>query len=307
MLDFRHLSYLVAIAEEGTISGAARRLGIQQPPLTRQVRALEERLGVRLLRRLPRGVELTEAGRVMADEGAALIARLDHTVDAIRRAGRGEQGRIAVGYTSSAGFHPLLPDLIRTYRQRWPGISLALEEFGTAELVDALRSERLDAAFVRSPAADASGLVLEPVLEEEMLVALPSGHPLAATRREQAISLSALAAETFILYRRPAGPGLYDAIIAACMAAGFSPRISQEAPRMLSTLSLVAAGLGVSIVPACMRRLDTENVVYLPIKGAAGLVAPIKFAARKGDRSPPLQCLRSLVREFARPARGAEP
>lgn len=306
MLDFRHLSYFVAIAEEGSITAAAHRLGIQQPPLTRQIKALEERLGVRLLRRLPRGVELTEAGRVMADEGAALLARLDHAVDAIRRAGRGEQGRIAVGYTSSAGFHPLLPDLIRTFRQRWPGIALVLEEFGTAELIEALRNERLDAALIRSPAADASGLVLEPVLEERMLVALPSGHPLAGRTRKRAIPLSALADETFILYRRPAGPGLYDGIIAACMAAGFSPKVGQEAPRMLSTLSLVAAGLGVSIVPACMRRLDTENVVYLPIEESAGLVAPIKFAARKGDRSTALQHLRSLVREFARGEHGTE-
>ena len=285
-MELRHLRYFVAVAEEGHITRAAERLGIQQPPLSQQIKALEAELDVQLLRRKARGVELTEAGRALLADARAVLTHVDHAVATTRRTARGEEGRIAVGFTSSASFHPLVVRAIRRYRDAYPLVSLALEEGGTAELADAVRREQLDAAFVRTPVGDTSELVVTPLLDEEMIAALPTGHKLAPrSPRGGAVPLQSLADETFILYRRRLGPGLYDSIIAACHRSGFSPRVGQEAPRMFSTLNLVAAGLGVSIVPASMQSLHMDGVVYRRLKGAP-VKAPLQIAHRRGDAAP---------------------
>jgi DNA-binding transcriptional LysR family regulator len=301
-MELRHLRYFVAVAEEGHITRAAQRLGLQQPPLSQQIRALETELDVQLFRRKPRGVELTEAGRALLDDARAVLSQVEHAVATTRRTARGEQGRIAVGFTSSASFHPLVVRAIRSYRDTYPLVSFMLEEGGTAELVEALRQERLDAAFIRTPVGDASTLSIVPLLEEEMVVALPVGHPLLRGKRAAAgLALSALASETFILYRRRLGPGLYDAIIAACHRAGFSPRVGQEAPRMFSTLNLVAAGLGVSIIPASMQRLHMDGVVYSRLKGGP-VNASLRLACRRGDAAPPVLRFVELVKATVRAA-----
>ncbi|MGC2411823.1 MAG: LysR substrate-binding domain-containing protein, partial [Stellaceae bacterium] len=230
-MELRHLRYFVAVAEEGHITRAAQLLGIQQPPLSQQIRALEAELGVPLFRRKPRGVELTQAGEALFAEAQAILRQVAHAVTATRRTARGESGRIGLGFTSSASFHPFVPQAIRQYRESHPLVALSLEESGTGELVEALLAERIDAAFVRSPIGRAEGIVVHSVLDEAMVAALPAGHALAAGAAARKLALPALAAETFILYRRPLGPGLYDAIIAACQGAGFSPTIGQEAPR----------------------------------------------------------------------------
>jgi DNA-binding transcriptional LysR family regulator len=302
MIELRHLRYFVAVAEAGHITRAAARLGIQQPPLSQQIQALEQMVGVPLLHRLPRGVEPTEAGRVFLDEARAVLARVGHAVDAAQRTARGEQGQLAVGFTSSAAFHPFIPAVVRAFRQQSPGVALVLEESSTGELIGALHSGHLDVAFIRVPSGDIAGLTIEALLNEQMLVALPAQHPLLRGGKRKTIALSDLANETFILYRRPTGPGLYDAIIAACRAAGFSPRIGQEAPRMLSTLSLVAAGLGVSIVPESLRRLNTEGIAYLSLAKTSNLVAPLHLAWRGVNMSGAVQRLIGQVRAMARAA-----
>ncbi|MDB5416619.1 MAG: LysR family transcriptional regulator [Phenylobacterium sp.] len=290
MIELRRLRYLVAVADEGHITRAAERLGIQQPPLTRQIRLLEEELGVALFERLPRGMRTTEAGRVVVEEARDVLARAERIKETAQRAARGEQGRLAVGYTSSAAFHPFVTQQIRAFRESRPGVALALAEDGTPELVHGLREERLDAAFLRSTSIDIAGLSIEPLLEEKMVAAVPTGHALAKAGK---VALADLAEETFIFYRRPTGPGLYDAIMAACLAAGFSPTVGQEAPRMASTLSLVASGLGVAIAPASMQRMNVEGVAFVRLRGAKGLVAPLLLATRKRDRS-------TLVERFRR-------
>jgi DNA-binding transcriptional LysR family regulator len=282
MIELRRLRYLVTVADEGHITRAAERLGIQQPPLTRQIKLLEEELGVALFERLPRGVRPTEAGRVVVEEARDVIARAERIAETAQRAARGEQGRLAVGYTSSAAFHPFVTQQIRAFRTLRPGVLLALAEDGTPELVKGLRDERLDAAFLRSTVADVAGLSLEPLLAEKMVAAVPSGHRLAGAGK---VALADLAEETFVFYRRPTGPGLYDAIMAACLAAGFSPTVGQEAPRMASTLSLVASGLGVAITPSSMQRMNVEGVAFVRLRGTKGLVAPLLLATRKRDRS----------------------
>lgn len=296
-MELRHLRYFVAVAEEGHVTRAAERLGIQQPPLSQQIQALERELETQLFRRKPRGVELTPAGLALFDEARAILARANEAVAAVKRTARGEAGHIGIGFTSSASFHPFLPRAIRTFREAHPLVALALEESGTTELVNALRARSLDVAFVRSPVGESDDLFIRPLLEEVMVAALPSGHPLSANR--DPLPLAALAGETFILYRRPVGPGLHDAIIAACDRAGFSPTIGQEAPRMLSTLSLVAAGLGVTLVPASMSRLEAEGVAYRPLDPSAPLTAPLNLAYRRDEISAAVRRFVGLVQRNA--------
>ncbi|RPH53121.1 MAG: LysR family transcriptional regulator, partial [Lysobacterales bacterium] len=237
-MELRHLRYFIAVAEEKHMTRAARRLGIQQPPLSLQIRALEMELDVQLFRRKPRGVELTDAGAAFLDRARAILDQVERATATTRRTARGEQGRVVVGFTSSAPFHPFVPRVIRAYREMSPLVSLVLEESGSSELVQALHNEEIDAAFIRSPVADVMGLNVRPLLEERMVVAMPSGHPLGkGANKAPPLPLSAFAKETFILYKRPGGPGLYDTIITACRSAGFSPRVGQEAPRIISTLN----------------------------------------------------------------------
>ncbi|MGO4328699.1 LysR family transcriptional regulator [Cupriavidus sp. 2TAF22] len=305
MIELRRLRAFVVLAEEGHVTRAAERLGMQQPPLTRLLRGLEEELGVVLMRRLPRGVRPTEAGLALLEEARAVLARAAGVADAVRRAAAGEQGRLAVGFTSSAALHPFVPAALRRFREAVPGVAVTLEEAGTSELVDALLHERLDAAFVRSPVGSTAGLLLDAVLEEPMLAALPAAHPLAADATP--LPLAALAHEPFILYRRPAGPGLYDAILGACREAGFSPLVAQEAPRLPATLSLVAAGLGVSVVPASMRRLGGEDIVYRALADHPPLSAPLHLAMRDDGLCAAAARFRALVRDIAGAQCGDDP
>jgi DNA-binding transcriptional LysR family regulator len=298
MIELRHLRYFIAVAEERHVTRAAQRLGIQQPPLSQQIRALEQAVGTPLLQRLPRGVELTEAGQVFLDEARLALDQVAHAVEAARRSARGEEGRLAIGYTSSAAFHALIPAVVRSFRQASPDVALVLEEGWTSDLVPALQRQQLDAAFIRVPVGEASELTIEHLADERMLAALPAQHPLAA--QPGSVALADLAEEIFVLYRRPTGPGLYDAIIAACRTAGFSPRVGQEAPRLVSTLSLVAAGLGVSIIPDSMRRLDTEGIVYRSLSDAPDLVAPLYLAYRTAGQSGATRRLIAQVRQMVR-------
>jgi DNA-binding transcriptional LysR family regulator len=301
-MELRHLRYFIAVAEEAHITRAAERLGMQQPPLSQQIKALEQELGVQLFRRKPRGMELTEAGRALLDDARAILLHIDHAFATTRRTARGELGRIAVGFTSSAPFHPFVPRVIRAFREAFPLVSLTLDESGTTELIADLRNERVDAAFIRTNVADPMGLTVNPLLEEAMLVAIPSAHALAPARPDEnsPLPLAALAGETFVVYRRRSGPGLYDAIFAACHAAGFSPVVGQEAPRIVSTLNLVAAGLGIAIVPASLQRMQMDGVVYRRLAGTAQPRAPLLLATRRGDTGVVVRHFLNLVKRTAR-------
>lgn len=288
-IDLRLLRYFLAVAEESHLTKAAARLGIQQPPLSQQIRVLENELGVTLFNRLPRGMALTESGRALLIDARAIIAMVDQAVDGVRRVSQGIAGRLTVGFTGSAAFHPFVPSVIRAFRDMAPGVSLALEESSTGELMDAVQDSRVDAAFIRGPYGQGPGVTVQPVLEEPMLVAFPADHSFVRNGKRKRISLAELAQESLILYRRHSGPGLYDAIIFACRAAGFSPRIEQEAPRMLSTLSLVAAGLGVSLVPASLRRVNIEGVAYVNLSESSNLRAPLNLAYREKDCTGAIQ------------------
>ncbi|HTO54851.1 MAG TPA: LysR family transcriptional regulator [Myxococcota bacterium] len=301
-MELRHLRYFAAVAEERHVTRAARKLGIQQPPLSQQLKALEREVGAPLFVRRPRGVELTAPGRAFYAEARAILSQVDHAVARARRTARGEEGRISVGFTSSAPFHPFVPRVLRAFRESHPRVSLALEESGTPDLIEGVRGERLDAAFIRTALSNTEDLAVEPLFDEPMLVALPKRHALARVRgeRDAPVRLGSLAAETFILYRRGTGPGLYDAILAACLGAGFSPHIVQEAPRIVSSLNLVATGLGISLVPECLSRMNLDGVVYRRQRARPPLRAPLLVASRPGDASPALARFLELARRAAR-------
>ena len=302
-MELRHLRYFIAVAEEKHVTRAAERLGMQQPPLSQQIRALERELDVQLFRRLPRGVELTAAGLAFLTDARAILTKIDHAFATAKRTARGEQGQVAVGFTSSAPFNPFVPRVIRAYREAFPLVSLTLEEGGTTELIDGLRNERIDAAFIRTAIADQEGLVVSKLLEEPMVLALPRGHVFARNKgARKALSLTALAGETFIIYRRRSGPGLHDAILSACNTAGFSPRIGQEAPRIVSTLNLVAAGLGISLVPESLQLMRMDGVVFRRLAGAVQPKAPLYFTTRRGEISAAVRKFLELVRRSGRDA-----
>lgn len=306
-MELRHLRYFVAVAEEGHITRAAERLGIQQPPLSHQIRALERELGVQLFRRLPRGVELTEAGRSFIEDARAALARVGQGVEAAKRAARGEQGHLRLAVPPTAPFHPFVPQVILAFREAYPLVSLTMEENLRMETMEQLRGGQMDVAFLRASIAAPEGLVVHPLLEEPMVAALPSGHPLArsAPSQDAALPLRALAGETFIAYARQQGPALYEAMAAACLQAGFSPQLGQEAPRISTALSLVATGFGVTLVPASMRRMALEGVTYRDLAGAAQARAFLSIAARRDDSSGIVRNFVALVRRAAQ--RKAQP
>lgn len=280
-LDLRKLRAFVTVVEQGSISAAAERLFIQQPPLSRLLQGLEAEFGVALLHRQPRGVIPTDAGKVLLLEAQALLTRADQLEAAMQRAAQGKQGNITIGFTSSSALHAFVPELLRRYREIYPSVTTQLEEAGSGELLQAVVAQRVDVAFVRMPVKGIPELAVEKVLEEPMRVALPARHRLAGLPADEPISLKMLANESFVLYRRPAGQGLYDAILAACFRAGFSPKIVQEAPRLTSCLSLVGAGLGVSIVPESMTRLGGDGMIFLKLSPQAQLYAPLYLARRE--------------------------
>ncbi|QKH38775.1 LysR family transcriptional regulator [Achromobacter pestifer] len=296
-MELRHLRYFTAVAEELHFTRAAARLGIGQPPLSQQIQQLEREIGTPLFLRLPRGIALTEAGAQFLEDARAILASADRAIDMARRLGRGERGAITVGFTASAVFHPYLPRAIRAYRDRYPDVRVTLTESNTVTLLRGLRAGEVDVAFVRPPYVLDPEFESERVLDEPMLVALPPDHGLS---RKRSVPIAALADEDFVLYPRPIGAGLYDAIMSACQRAGFVPRVIQEAPQMASIVSLVAAGVGISIVPAAMRHMGAQGIEYRPIKGDAPH-ALLDMAYRRHDRSTAAGNAVDMLRALAHP------
>ena len=291
-MELRHLRYFVAVAEERHFTRAAERIGIRQPPLSLQIRQLEEELETPLFRRLARGVELTEAGELLLEEARQILEQVEETKAHVRSRARGDTGRLIVGFAGATYFQPRVPRIIQNFRELYPNVLLAPEQSNTPHLVDGLRKGTLDVAFIRPSVDDGDGITLHTVVEEPMRIVLPIRHPLAG---KAAIPLDALAKESLILFPRAIGPGLHDRIIASCQRAGFSPILGQEAPQIPSIVHLVAAGFGISVIPQSIEQIRADGIVYVPIVGEAP-VAPIAIAHRKDDR-------RAAVRNFIALAR----
>jgi DNA-binding transcriptional LysR family regulator len=263
-MELRHIRYFLAVAEERNVTRAAERLGIGQPPLSQQIHALEDELGVRLFRRTGHGVVLTEAGEAFAVDAKRILHDTRLAVEKAQSAGRGEIGQLNIGFTGSAAFNPVVSKLIRAYRQAYPNVTLTLAEGNTAQLLAYLHDGRVDVAFVRLGSQSPAGVQFHNIAIEPMKVVLPATHRLAKKRK---IPLSALADDPFVMLPREASPTLHDVIVGACREAGFEPIAGQQAPQLSSVVNLVAAEFGVSLVPASVCQIQVEGVVYTDVLG----------------------------------------
>ncbi|MGE4526726.1 MAG: LysR family transcriptional regulator [Rhodospirillaceae bacterium] len=295
-MELHHIRYFLAVAEELNFTRAAEKLGIGQPPLSQQIRSLEKEIGATLFHRIPQGVELTEAGRVFLDKVYGVPREVHDAKCAAQRAARGELGLLRIGFTGSAAFHPRVPKLIRDFRRHFPEVEVALVEENTVQLVTMLGSEDIDAAFIRPGLHELQGLRLLRFRDEPMVIALPSVHPLA--EREN-IQLSEMNGEPFVLLPRGAEFCLSEEVVTRCRESGFKPRLVQEGPQMASVINLVAAEMGVSIVPRSLTQLQVKGVVYVPLAGTYP-VARMALAVRRNERSETAQNFITLVREYIR-------
>ncbi|MCW5891286.1 MAG: LysR family transcriptional regulator [bacterium] len=293
-MELRHLRYFVAVAEELHFSRAAARLHIAQPPLSQQIRHLEHELGVTLLFRTRRRVELTDAGRAFLEEARRLLAQAERAQRIARRAGGGEVGQLSIAFVPSADLD-LLPRVLRVWHARFPDVELELRTLLPAAQLEGLAGGHIHVGLVRLPVSVGRDLVVEPLLSEPIVAVLPQRHRLA---RRSRVRLAELADETIMLFQRHVAPGYYDLLISACLGAGFTPRTFH--PGSLQTnLALVSAGLGVSLLPASIRNLRRAGVVHRPLAPPVPRVA-LAVAWRRDERSAVVPAFVDVVRTVAR-------
>src|SRR5262245_35529204 len=261
-LNLQRLRYFVAVAEELHFGRAAVRLGIAQPPLTQQVQKLEDELGFPVFSRRSRKTTLTEAGQVLLDEAGRILRSCDEAIEHVRRAGRGETGRLTLG-TPPSVMLTRLPAVIRRYRQRYPDVHFTLRELSTSAIADALGTAAIDVGLLREMAS-VGPLTAKPLLREAVVAVLPKGHALARRAR---LSLAHLADEPFVLFPRRLGEVFYDRLLSYCLDVGFAPHVVQEATQWQSVVTCVETGLGVSLAPACVERFKWPGVVYRRLPG----------------------------------------
>ena len=258
-MELRHLRYFVAVAEELHFGRAAKRLCITQQPLSRQIKDLEEELGVELFYRTKRTVRLTEIGEIFLVETRKILQQADYAVELVKQASQGKIGHITVGFTGSA-LNVVLPTAVRQFKKLYPQVNLALKRLQTIEQVEALETGQIDLGLLHPPIEDDT-LILETIYQEQLVVALPDTHYL-AKNLSSPISLKQLANESFILYPRHFGSVLYDQIINLCQQAGFSPNVVQEAIPQPTILGLVAAAIGISLIHSSVRTLGRHGVIF---------------------------------------------
>jgi DNA-binding transcriptional LysR family regulator len=262
-VDLRHLRYFLAVAETLHFSKAAQLLGIAQPPLSQQIKRLEQLIGHRLFDRTTRGVKLTLAGQLLAERARSTIEKVQDDLAQVRRLGRGEEGTLTVGFSGSVMFTDL-PAAIGTYRRRYPKVELRLRESNTSAQISALLMGTLDLAFLRDGDAT-EGIEINTLFEERYVAVLPVGHALAGKR---SLHVRDLRHEPFILFARRMGPLAFDRTIACCEQNGFRPNIVQDAPQWPTLVRLVAAGLGVSLAPGCVANVAIPGAVYREVRAA---------------------------------------
>lgn len=261
-MDLRHLRYFIAVAEELHFTRAARRLHIAQPPMSRQIRELEEELGVTLLNRTRRQVELTDAGQVFLIKARQVLRAAESAVLETQRAERGETGKLAVGFFEQTAY-TLLPPILRAFHQRFPEVDVQLRWFPVIGQVSALEQGEVDIAFVR-PVTDLSAVSKQLLLTEAFVVAVPSSHPFAT---HDAVSLEECSEERIINYTQHLAPDYYTAIMRACALAGFVPKRPLDVGQVYTALGLVSAGVGIAFAPASVQRVHFDGLLYKPLRG----------------------------------------
>lgn len=293
-MELRQLRYFAAIVEEGSLSRAAQRLHVSQPPLSTHLKALEQELGVTLLERGNRGVTPTAAGAVYYEEVRAVLTRLEQARGRALQVHRGDVGTLSVGFVSIADYS-LLPPALKQFRSRYPLVEVQLQELTTDAQIRELRAGRLDLAIGLAP-VDEPDLGFERLRREALVLAAPADDPLA--QGEGAVDLRQLAKASFIVPPRIIGPGLYDLVISRCRAAGFVPRITQSARQMQTVIGLVSSGMGVALVPSSVQQLQRAGVRYLPLRGRAAQVE-LGILRARGDAAPLVQNFVDILRKVA--------
>ncbi len=265
-MDFRHFRYFVTLAEELHFARAAERLGIAQPALSQQIKAMEEQLDARLFSRAKRRVELTEAGAAFLVEARAALACAEKAIRVAQDTARGDSGTIKIGFVGSVMYQPSFPRLLKKYRTDHPGVELQLYEMPILPQIEFVEEQQLDIAVVRAPLPPVlpDGVETFVLASQKLVAVLPHDHPLAGAK---SLSLSQLAKDPFLAFNDPEGIGLGHALISLCREAGFEPDIQLYLSEVATLISLVAAGHGVSLITDTVAYLKLPDVQYVPLAG----------------------------------------
>ena len=294
-MELRHLRYFVAVASHGSFTRASEALHMAQPPLSRQIQQLEEELGVVLIARGSRPMRLTEAGKLVFDQAVQVLERVDEMKAMARRLHDVNAHRFSIGFVVST-LYGHLPTVIRRYRAARPGVELTLLEMTTLEQIAALKEGRIDVGFGRIPVDDPA--VRRHLLRNERLVAaVPASHP--SLGRTGALALADLAADPLIVYPKAPRPSYADQVLAIYRAQGLKPAALHEVRELQTALGLVAAGVGVCIVPSSVERLRRDHVEYRALADE-GATSPIIMSCRRDDPSPEIARMLAIVGDIYR-------
>ena len=296
-MKFNQLRYFAVLAEELHFRKAAERIGITQAPLSLAIQELERELGGKLFHRTRRKVALTETGLILQDNARSILARIDRTVDEIRRVQAGEGGELRIGFTAASSLLSFFPSLVHAFRIKYPEIRVVLEDMPSMSQIRALQARELDAGIIRTaprfkPPAD---VTVTRLLTDPLVVAVDPTHPL-NSRRE--ISLSELREERFVFYPRSYGVGIYDHFIQLCAKRSFVPTFVQEAREASTIIGLVATGLGIAVVPSSLRYIGIPDIVYLPLADADAMTE-LLLIYRAGEANSRIANLSQMARAKA--------
>jgi DNA-binding transcriptional LysR family regulator len=293
-MKLQQLRFFITVADELGFSKAANKLHVAQPSLSVQIKALEEELGARLFERDKHHVFLTQAGKRFEEHARAILARAETAKFEARSAAAGEMGSIDFGYTASAMFSSVLASVIRQFRERHPQVFLTLHELTSVEQFHGLLEHKLDVGVLRRPdIATPVGLQLGEWYRTPLVVAIPRDHALA---RRQSVKLADLKGDSFIMYPREAGTGIYWQVMDLCAKAGFRPRVAREVLESSTIIGLVAAGVGIAIVPADMNCIRFEGIEYKKLADAEAF-STLYLACREADSGVHLRTLLKMLNQ----------
>jgi len=294
-MELRHLKYFVVVAEELSFTKAAARLRISQPPLTAQIRTLEEELELQLFNRTKHKVELTRAGEVFLAEARLTLSQAQRTRKLASQLASGSIGEVRVGFTHSAALNPAIPRILYNFRTQNPAINLVLKEMLTFRQLECLSGNELDVGFCRelTSVVPPSGVTIERIMQERLLVVLNSQHKLA---KQSAVLLKTCADEPFVFLPSEISVGLSEKVRDLCDKAGFKPRIVQEANGVISIVGLVASGIGISILPESVKSIAYEGVVYRPLRHPDAVI-PLTLVFRESEHTAAVSRFLAHVRK----------
>ena len=295
-MDFHKLEAFIAVVEEGSISRAVVRLNIRKPSLTRIIKALEEELNTPLFKCFPSGLETTEAGKVLYHEALSLLNHVQAIPQRIKSITQ-DLDKINFGFTNSVGLHPFLPNLLHGFREAFPKVSIHLVEESSNLLIDSINNGKNDIIFLRIPVPISLELNSLHILDEPLVVAMPNNHPL--TAQADPLQLLDLKPYDFVRYRHLEEQNLFDNIMASFYQLGFRPRIIQEAPLLSSCLNLIAAGIGLSIVPeATQYSWSNKQIVYKSLNDDLLSSVPIYAVYKCSTENIHLQYVLKLLSKY---------